>query len=40
LSYADDGLVEVTGSSTPLNADGELALLDWNENDTFIEEVF
>jgi hypothetical protein len=40
LSYADDGLVEVTGSSTPLNADGELALLDWNENDSFIEEVF
>ncbi len=40
LSYAEDGLVEVTGSSTPLNDRGELSLLDWDVNDAFIEEVY
>ena len=37
LSYAEDGLVEVAGSYTPLTNSGSLAILDWNSN-TFFEE--
>ena len=40
LSYADDGLVEVAGSATPLNDAGELMLLDWDVNNDFVEEVY
>ena len=41
LSYAEDGLVEVTGSVSPLNDAGQLLLLDWEENDSdFKEETF
>ena len=40
LSYADDGLVEVTGSVSPLNDRGELLLLDWDADSDFIEEVY
>ena len=40
LSYADDGLVEVTGSSSPLNERGELLLLDWDADFDFVEEVY
>jgi hypothetical protein len=40
LSYADDGLVEVTGSSSPLNDRGQLLLLDWDADSDFVEEVY
>jgi hypothetical protein len=40
LSYADDGLVEVTGSSSPLDEQGQLLLLDWDAESDFVEEVF
>ena len=41
LSYAEDGLVEVSGSASPLNDKGQLLLLDWQENDAdFVEETF
>ena len=41
LSYSKDGLVEVTGSVSPLNDRGQLLLLDWAENDVdFKEETF
>jgi hypothetical protein len=40
LSYADDGLVEVTGSSSPLNDQGQLLLLDWDADSDFREEVY
>ena len=41
LSYAEDGLVEVSGSASPLNDKGQLMLLDWQENDSdFVEETF
>jgi hypothetical protein len=40
LSYADDGLVEVTGSVSPLNDKGQLLLLDWDADSDFIEEVY
>ena len=33
LSYAEDGLVDVTGSHTPLLSDGRLAVLNWPNND-------
>ena len=41
LSYAENGLVEVSGSVSPLNDKGQLLLLDWAENDVdFKEETF
>ena len=38
LSYADDGLVSVSGSYVPLTDEGTLAILDWSADD-FEEEV-
>lgn len=35
LSYAEDGLVEVTGSFVPLTDNGRLKVLDWDD-DTFL----
>jgi hypothetical protein len=41
LSYAENGLVEVSGSVSPLNSKGQLLLLEWQEGDIdFIEETF
>ena len=41
LSYAENGLVEVSGSVSPLNDKGQLLLLEWEEGDVdFIEETF
>lgn len=37
LSYAEDGLVEVAGSYTPLTASGALAVLDWGASDFVVE---
>ena len=31
LQYADDGLVEISGSYVPLKDDGTLQVLEWNE---------
>ena len=33
LSYADDGLVEVSGSETPLSSSGKLRILEWDNRD-------
>ena len=33
LSYADDGLVEVSGSETPLSNTGKLRILEWGNGD-------
>ena len=38
LSYADDGLISVSGSYTPLTPSGTMAILDWDEDD-FEEEL-
>lgn len=38
LSYADDGLVAVTGSITPLTDSGTLAVIDY-DNSEFVEEI-
>jgi hypothetical protein len=40
LSYAEDGLVEVAGSFSPLNDQGQLLLLDWDADFDFVEEVY
>ena len=41
LSYAENGLVEISGSVSPLNDKGQLLLLEWEEGDIdFIEETF
>ena len=37
LSYADDGLVEIAGSYTPLTSWGSLEVLNWN-GDQFVSE--
>jgi hypothetical protein len=37
LVYAEDGLVEVSGSYTPLTDGGSLAVLDWSNDDFEIE---
>lgn len=37
LSYADDGLVEITGSFAPLTDKGSLAVLDWKGEQFVIE---
>ncbi len=41
LTYSSDGLVEVSGSVSPLTSTGALQILDWTENDNeFVEETF
>lgn len=37
LSYADDGLVEVSGSETPLSNSGTLRILEWGNGDFSID---
>ena len=37
LVYAEDGLVEISGSYTPLTNSGSLAVLNWGSNDFVIE---
>ena len=32
LTYAEDGLVEVTASHVPLTSEGSLAILDWDDD--------
>ena len=37
ISYSDDGMLEVSGAHSPLNAEGSLMLADWNEDDFDVE---
>ena len=39
LSYSDDGLVSVSGSHVPLTNAGTLAILDWDPDKAFVEEL-
>ena len=37
ISYADDGMIEVSAAHSPLTDTGSLMLADWNEDDFIIE---
>ena len=39
ISYTDESFVEISGSYTPLKADGQMEILDWDDKEFVIEDL-